>query len=188
MNLKNISFKPLKIVAINLLLLFLLLEIVSIGFYFFRTRTFFYSKRKGDSATVTSERGNDFGDAALNSSTDHRLHPYFGFAYDKRATRKLQFSQVNYAANNFGILSPYNYPVKKASNDQFIIGIFGGSVGMYFGFYELENHVLVNALKRLPYFQNKQIIVLPFAMGATLRSAGARVLGFVAGSINIGLL
>jgi hypothetical protein len=163
---KRIPLKPFKVVAVNLLLLFLLLEIVSVGFYFFRTGKVFYSTNKSQDTTTTAEPENDSGDAPLNNSIDHRLHPYFGFVYDKHATRRLQFSRVNYSANNFGILSPYDYPVKKTNGDQFIIGIFGGSVGMYFGFYELENHVLANALKRLPYFQNKQIIVLPFAMGA----------------------
>jgi hypothetical protein len=163
---KRSWFKPIKIVAVNLLLLFLFVEAASVGFYYLRTGKFFYSTNKGEDKSIALPPENDSGDKALNNSISHRLHPYFGFVYDTHTTRRLQFSNINYSANNLGILSPYGYPVKKTNNEQYIIGIFGGSVGMYFAFYELENHVLVNALKRLPYFQNKQIIVLPFANGA----------------------
>ncbi len=99
-------------------------------------------------------------------SAKRTLHPYLGFVYDERFKSKLQFSSVQYSANNVGLLSPHDYPYRKKSSDQFIIGIFGGSVAMYYGFYELENHVLVDSLKQLPYFQNKQIVVLPFASGS----------------------
>lgn len=164
LNPERISFRFFKIVIINLLLLLLLLEVVAVGFYYFQTGTFFYSRKRHDRTIAPPQTSDTDGIGA--DSIFHRLHPYFGFVYGKQATKKLQFSQVSYSANNFGILSPHNYPLKKTNTDQFIIGIFGGSVSMRFGFYELENHVLVNALKRLPYFQNKQIIVLPFASGA----------------------
>jgi hypothetical protein len=105
-------------------------------------------------------------DEGGSATIKRSLHPYLGFVYDERYKSKLQFSSVEYAANNIGLLSPYDYPYRKKSNDQFIIGIFGGSVAMYYGFYELENHVLVDALKQLPYFRNKEIVVLPFASGS----------------------
>lgn len=163
---KKILARSFKLVAINLLLLALLLEAGSIALYFHHTGRFFYKANKSEvgSNTVLSngELFDDGGPATLNRI----LHPYLGFVYDEHARIRLQFSDVEYAPNNLGIFSPYDYPFKKTSNDQFIIGVFGGSVAMYYGFYELENHVLVSALKQLPYFKNKQIIVLPFASGS----------------------
>ncbi len=159
-------WKPLKVISINFLLLFLLLEGGSIALYFHHTGHFFYSTKKGEAKT----NGQQFESASFDdrgpASLKRTLHPYLGFVYNERARRSLPFSSIEYAPNNLGILSPYDYPLKKTSNDQFIVGIFGGSVAMYYGFYELENHALANALKQLPYLQSKQIIVLPFASGS----------------------
>lgn len=161
---KRLSFKPLKIILINLLILSVLLELASVGFYYYQTKKFFYLRPKGQQVNSTATTGQDAGDAY--GSILHRLHPYLGFVYDQQVTKNLLFSQVSYKANNFGIMSPYQYPYKKTGDDQFIVGVFGGSVAMFAGFYELENHVLADALKRLPALQNKQIVVLPFALGA----------------------
>lgn len=163
---KKILARSIKIIAINLLLLVLLLESGSIALYFHQTGRFFYFAHHGADATITRPPDNPFLDEGGPTTVKRTLHPYLGFVYEEHARKRLQFSNIDYAPNNVGILSPYGYPYKKTSDDQFIVGIFGGSVAMYYGFYEFENHVLTNALKQLPYFQNKQIIVLPFASGS----------------------
>jgi hypothetical protein len=163
---KRTLTKSIKIVTINLLLLVLLLETASIALYFHHTRKFFYTANKSEVGTNTMLSNNELFDDGGPATLNRILHPYLGFVYDEHARIRLQFSDVEYAPNNLGIFSPYDYPFKKTSSDQFIVGIFGGSVAMYYGFYELEHHVLVSALKRLPYFKNKQIIVLPFAAGS----------------------
>jgi len=158
--------KWIKIIIINLLLLAFLLEFASLALYFHHTGHFFYSSHKSANEVFTLPSYAEVFDEGGSATIKRTLHPYLGFVYDERYKSKLQFSTVEYAANNIGLLSPYDYPYRKKSKDQFIIGIFGGSVAMYYGFYELENHVLVNALKQLPYFQNKEIVVLPFASGS----------------------
>ena len=163
---KKILPRSFKIIAINLLLLALLLEVGSIALYFHHTGGFFYFAHQGPDTTITPQPDNALFDEGGPTTVKRTLHPYLGFVYEEHARKRLQFSNIDYVPNNFGILSPHDYPYKKTSDDQFIIGIFGGSVAMYYGFYELENHVLTNALKQLPYFQNKQIIVLPFASGS----------------------
>jgi hypothetical protein len=161
---KRASIKWIKIVTINLLLVAVLLEFASLALYFHHTGRFFYSRHKSENEVFSlSSYGEGFDEAG---SAKRTLHPYLGFVYDERFKSKLPFSTVEYTANNTGLLSPYDYPYRRKSNDQFIIGIFGGSVAMYYCFYELENHVLVDSLKQLPYFQNKQIVVLPFASGS----------------------
>jgi len=163
---KKIPSRSVKIVAINLLLLVLLLEAGSIALYFHHTGRFFYSAPHGADTTITPQPDSPLFDEGGPATVKRTLHPYLGFVYEEHARKRLQFSNIDYAPNNVGILSLHDYPYKKTSDDQFVIGIFGGSVAMYYGFYELENHVLANALKQLPYFQNKQIIVLPFASGS----------------------
>jgi len=154
-----------KIVTINLLLLLLLLEAGSLALYFHHTGKFFYVRSR-EKTVLTLPADGEVLDEAGPTTIKRTLHPYLGFVYDAHAKNKLQFSNVEYAPNNFGLLSPYDYPFQKRSNNQFIVGIFGGSAAMYYGFYELENHVLVNRLKQLPYFQDKEIVVLPFASGS----------------------
>ncbi len=166
MTMKRKLLKFTRIAIINLLLLALLFEAASLGLYFHHTRRFFYSSAPREKRTLTLPADGESLDEASASAIKRTLHPYLGFVYEAHAKRKLQFSETEYAANNSGLLSPYDYPYRRKSSNQFIIGIFGGSVAMYYGFYELENHVLVNTLKQLPYFQDKEIIVLPFASGS----------------------
>jgi hypothetical protein len=163
---KKIPSRSIKIIAINLVLLALLFEAGSIALYYHHTGRFFYTANKSEVGSNTVLSNGELFDGGGPATVNRILHPYLGFVYDEHARIRLQFSEVDYAPNNVGIFSPYDYPFKKTSNDQFIIGIFGGSVAMYYGFYELENHILVRALKQLPYFKNKQIIVLPFASGS----------------------
>lgn len=163
---KKILARSIKIIAINLLVLVLLLEAGSIALYFHHTGRFFYFAPHGADTTITQPPDSPFLDEGGPTTVKRTLHPYLGFVYEEHARKRLQFSNIDYAPNNVGILSPYDYPYQKTSDDQFVVGIFGGSVAMYYGFYELENHVLANALKQLPYLQNKQIVVLPFASGS----------------------
>jgi hypothetical protein len=135
------SSRLLKLGAINLLVLIVLLEIGSLGFYFLKTRHFFYPRNKDQiKATATqfeiSEPGRE--DWMVN----YQLHPYFGFIVPKIYV---------------------DLPFKKTSEDQFIVGIFGGSVAHHFVDYELKHHVLAQMLQSLPQLRNKEIVVLKFA-------------------------
>lgn len=133
--------KFLKLVAINLLLLFALLELVSLGFYFFQTRNFFYPINK-DRIKANATQFEVSEPDRESWTFDYQVHPYFGF------------------------ITPPTYvglPVKKTSKNQFIIGIFGGSVAQRFYDYEVEHHVLAKMFQSLPEFQNKEIVILKFA-------------------------
>jgi hypothetical protein len=131
-----------KLVAINLLVLFVLLESASLAFYFLKTRAFFYPRNKerikaaASQFEITPQPGRE-GDMVY-----YQLHPYFGF-----------ICPPAYA----------DLPFKKTSKDQFIIGIFGGSVARRFYMYEVVHHVLAKALQPLPQFQGKEIVILKFA-------------------------
>lgn len=135
------SLRLLKLVGINLLLLFALLELVSLGFYFKQTRTFFYPINK-DLIKANATQFEVAEPFRPRWTFDYQIHPYFGF------------------------MTPQSYawvPFKKTSKDQFIIGIFGASVAQEFCDYEFQHHVLAKLLQPLPEFQNKEIVILKFA-------------------------
>lgn len=136
--------KLLKLVAINLLLLFTLLELVSLGFYFLQTGKFFYPINKD----LIKTNATQFEVSKLDRERwtfDYQIHPYFGF-----------------------ITPPIHagLPFKKTSKDQFIIGIFGGSVAQEFCDYEFQHRVVAKLFRPLPEFQNKEIVLLKFATQA----------------------
>ena len=158
--------KTLKVVAINLALLVILVEATSIATYFFQTGSFFYGhpgNRKIVGLTIppaaTTEGSNQ-------AATIQQLHPYFGFIDRVGMGHRFSFSQVNHVSNNFGFPSTYSYPFKRQSPNQFIVGVFGGSVAQNYSFFEMERNILAAELRKLPALANREVVVLPFAVGA----------------------
>ncbi|MGB3508765.1 MAG: hypothetical protein WBA93_05890 [Microcoleaceae cyanobacterium] len=151
-----------KIVLINLVLLFVFLELGSLGWYYARYKHFFYTREK-----VTeneNENENDIGinlaGIRLRDSIVERLHPYFGFVQTPGPDFRKGFKY-----NGAGFISPYDYPYQKTSNNQYIVGVFGGSVASNYSIYEIRNKVLAEKLKQLPELKDKEIIILSFAAG-----------------------
>lgn len=151
--------RALKLVAINLLVLFLLIEIGSVGVYFLKTGEFFYTRTSGRPDAGNAQLNAGLPAAANNPSLLFQLHPYFGFVNRPNGA-------PGTASNRLGFWSRHDYPFKKTAKNQFVIGIFGGSVAANLYFDELKSHALASALKRAPYLQDKEIIFLCFATGA----------------------
>jgi hypothetical protein len=95
------------------------------------------------------------------------LHPYFGpthrpgIPFD--VPPELQGADAGpvIATNNFGFPSRYDYPFAKTNDRQFIIGIFGGSVGAFFcriGASRFEAD-----LRQHPAFGNRDLVTLCFS-------------------------
>jgi hypothetical protein len=163
--------RPLKIVLINALLLFILLELGSLAFYYWKTREFFYTRDRLHDGYASS-----FAPVAttLNESIFYRLHPYFGYTYKPGFHPSL----TAVAANSDGFVSFHDYPFKKQNENQYIVGIFGGSVAQYFAMYEFDHHALSYYLSKLPGFQNKEIIVLNFALPGGKQPQQAMILSY----------
>ena len=134
-------FKLLRLVAINLLLLLILLELSALVFYFSQTRSFFYPVNK-DRIKAGATQFEVSGSNREAWTFDYQIHPYFGF-----------ITQRSYA----------DLPLKRTNKDQFIIGIFGGSVAQEFCDYEFQHRVMAKSLQSLPEFENKQIVLIQFA-------------------------
>ena len=111
------------------------------------------------------------------------LHPYFGpthtpgIPYDIPETfRTSSSSPSRLETNNFGFMSSYSYPFVKPRSDQFVIGIFGGSVGLWFCQVGVDR--LLEGLTQHPFFQDRQVIPLCFSHEGYKQPQEALVLAF----------
>ena len=95
------------------------------------------------------------------------LHPYFGPTHRPGIPfdlpPELQSGEAGpvVATNNFGFASKYDYPVRKTSERQFVIGLFGGSVGAFFcriGATRLEEN-----LRQHAFFRDRELVTLCFS-------------------------
>ena len=151
-----------KIILINLVLLFVFVELGSLGWYYARYKQFFYTREKVTENKNDNEKdvGINLSGVRLKDSIVERLHPYFGFVQKPGPDFRKGFKY-----NAAGFISPYDYPYKKSSNNQYIVGVFGGSVASNYSIYEIQNKVLAKKLKQLPGLKDKEIIILSFAAG-----------------------
>jgi len=154
--LKN-SQEIIKIALINLVLLLVFLELGSLGWYFVKHKQFFYTRAK---QLDKSALGINLEGVRLNESIVERFHPFFGFIQKPSADFRPGFK-----VNNYGFISPYDYPFKKTKPNQFIIGVFGGSVASDYAIFQVQNKILPKYLKQLPRLKDQEFIILSFATG-----------------------
>src|SRR5262245_4757069 len=169
--------KTIKILVINLVVLVVLCEIASLVIYFVWTHEFFYtrSSNRVDPMLTVPDATNRAG---AQQETVQQLHPYFGFIDKAGLNHRFPYSQTNHFTNNLGFASIYQYPFSRQNPNQFIVGIFGGSVAANYSMFELEKGVLAAALKKLPGLKDKEIIVLPFAIGGYKQPQQLQVLSY----------
>ncbi|MFS8086823.1 MAG: hypothetical protein ACMG6H_14410, partial [Acidobacteriota bacterium] len=154
----------LKIAVINIAILVVLIEVASIALYFFQTGSFFYRHPGNRTIPGLSIPPTDQG--TEKKASQQQLHPYFGFVDRVGLSHRFKDSQIDHVSNNFGFASDYPYPFKRQHPNQFLVGVFGGSVAANYSLFEMEENILASQLKKLPGLADKEIIVLPFAMGA----------------------
>ena len=154
----TMSRRFITIVAVNVVVFCLLAELLALASYYVDTGGFFYTYRKPyQQIQETTER----------KLTGEGLHPYFGqthtpgVAFSVPASLQNPSTPAQLANNNFGFVSPYHYPFTKTRNDQYVIGLFGGSVGVWFC--QIGAHRLVEDLKQNDLFKNKEIVTLCFS-------------------------
>jgi hypothetical protein len=158
--------KVLKITAVNIVILAVLVEALSIATYFFQTGDFFYQTWGHHKITGIIAPQGPINPGSEQPTTAVQLHPYFGFVNRAGSSHRASYSTVAHAFNNFGFASNYPYPFKRQNSNQFIVGVFGGSVAWYYSSFEMERNILANELRRLPGLADKEIVILPFAVGA----------------------
>lgn len=166
--------------ALSLIVFVLCAELLALLWYGARTGSLFYVRPDVEQETVVAPQD--------QLATEIAVHPYFGFAHipnagfhDERTERlKRQGWPAEEAAksrtNNFGFISPLAYPVEKTRDNQFFVGIFGGSVGMWFCQVGVPH--LISELREQPFFQDKEIVPLCFSFSGYKQPQLALVLGY----------
>ncbi|MDQ1349710.1 MAG: hypothetical protein QG657_10 [Acidobacteriota bacterium] len=146
----------LKLVIVNVVVFAALLEVISAAVYFFKYKVLFYTHTNAPLEYTINERsepGVERNAEQLTQLTDKRFHPFFGYTH-----------QVGSGdTNNYGFYCSYDFPFKREKANQYIIGIFGGSVAN--GFYVDGLERLTARLKLHPFFADKEIIYLNYALG-----------------------
>lgn len=102
----------LAVAAVNIVVFFILAELGSLAFYYWRDGRLFYTNQN----KTRHELAQNDEDHIL---TDLRFHPFFGFINQPGAVRFSEGRPITY--NNYGFLSDYNYPVVKTDEDMYII-------------------------------------------------------------------
>ena len=160
--------------AFSLVVVCVAAELLGVAAYYVDTGALFYTHRKSyPELLATPQDRLVVGEA---------LHPYFGpthrpgTPFDIPASLSEDAAPVRLATNNFGFVSAHDYPVAKAGDDQVILGIFGGSVGVWFC--QLGAPRLVERLRANPYFKEREIVPLCFAHEGYKQPQQALVLAY----------
>jgi hypothetical protein len=138
--------------------LFVLAEAVALVAYYYQTGHLFYFHARTEAAFTIAEHRRLAGDA---------LHPYFGpthkpgVPFDIPEPLRGPTTRASGTTNNFGFASPHDYPFARTSPKQFIVGIFGGSVGVWFCHLGVDR--LVEDLERDRAFAGREIVPLCFS-------------------------
>lgn len=152
--------------ALSLVTFVVFAELVALGWSYLETGRLFYAAPDADE----QEQPAPLEDRL---ATDFAVHPYFGFAHIPNAgfhderTRLLvrdgwpEAQAALSRTNNFGFISPQPYPVRRTGAGQFFVGIFGGSVGMWFC--QIGAARLIEELQQNAFFQSREIVPLCFA-------------------------
>lgn len=158
-----------RLFAINVVVLAVLAELASLLWFFKNHGELYYTRTAAPAPIVSS------APAAL---TTFRISPYFGFMRapglplrEVVSTQRLAdlaapervpvWAAV--ATNNYGFLSPHDFPLVPAAGNPFVIGVFGGSVAQWFALQGAA--VLARELRGAAALRNRDIVVLNFAAG-----------------------
>jgi hypothetical protein len=154
----------LTVVLVNVLVFCVIAEAMALFAYYVDTGAFYYVDHRAYEVPAA--------DTPQGRLTSEALHPYFGPTH-KPGVRfelpdSLRPSAVAHSApppdlhtNNFGFVAPVDYPVTRSNDRQYFIGLFGGSVGLWFC--NVGATRLVDDLRREPRFAGKELVPLCFS-------------------------
>jgi hypothetical protein len=161
--------------VISLVIFCVCAELAGLMAYYVETGGLFYSHRRTYQELLPAP-----GNRRLVTEA---LHPYFGpthtpgTAFDiPEALRVNRAAPSRLKTNNFGFVSPHDYPFVKTRSSQFVIGMFGGSVGLWFC--QVGAHRLREELLRHPFFRERDIVPLCFSHEGYKQPQQALVLAY----------
>lgn len=162
-------------ILISLIAFALSAELLALAAYYVDTGALFYTHRKAYPAPLpTPEDRLVVGEA---------VHPYFGVTHRPglpfnvpESLRADSAPPARPRTNNFGFVSPHDYPLARTRDDRFLVGLFGGSVGLWFC--QVAAPRLVDDLKRHAYFRTREIVPLCFSHEGYKQPQQALVLAY----------
>ena len=147
------------LLVVNLIVLAVAAEVLSLAVYYYQHGWLFYlDPYRTPRAAVP--------DMAAARLTNEGLHPYFGQSHRPGVPFDIPESLRRGPAqrrvtNNFGFVAPHDYPYRKTSARQAVVGIFGGSVGAWFC--QLGTDRLLARLRADARFRDRELVPLCFA-------------------------
>lgn len=157
------------LILINIALTLVGVEAVSLAAYWVRYERLFYSDaERHPRMTFGLQQGGE-GSAPKQRDVTERLQPFFGYVLRPKAY--VHAEDLGLAVNNYGFFAQADYPyVPQEARDEFVIGVFGGSVASGVATFGVLNDArridgLVSALHRVDALSDKRIKILNFANG-----------------------
>ncbi len=145
--------------AVSLVALLVFAEAAALVLHYAETGWLFYLNPHRVSRPV----GSDSVQAGL---TGDALHPYFGPTHqpglpfemppELQGATPAHRPAVAARTNNFGFVSTTDYPIPRTSDRQYFVGIFGGSVGLWFC--QLGADRLLTQLHRQPALAGRELV------------------------------
>ena len=154
------SLRIVVVLAVNVAVFCIAAEVLALGIFYYQHGWLFYVDPYRPTIATIEEQSGD-------ALTAVGLHPYFGpthrsgIPFDLPPALATAGADRAVATNNFGFPSTVNYPFARTDDRQFVIGIFGGSVGAYFC--RLGAPRLEQTLRRNDAFRDRELVTLCFS-------------------------
>jgi len=150
-------------------------ELLALAVYYIETGALFYTHRRTYQALLPAPED--------RLVVGEAVHPYFGVThrpgvpFDIPASLRANSSApARLRTNNFGFVSPHAYPFTGTGDRQFLVGLFGGSVGLWFC--QVGAPRMVEQLARHPFFRAREIVPLCFSHEGYKQPQQALVLAY----------
>ena len=162
-------------ILVSLIAFVLSAELLGLAAYYVETGALFYTHRRTYPTLLPMP------DDRL--AIGEAVHPYFGVTHRPgmpfdipESLRADAATPSRLRTNNFGFVSPHDYPLPRAHTNQFFIGLFGGSVGLWFC--QIGVPRLVAELQRHSFFETRDIVPLCFSHEGYKQPQQALVLAY----------
>lgn len=146
------------LLAIGVTVFVVTAEAIGLAAFYWDTGRLFYVYRRPVDRTF---------EATDTRLTGEALHPYFGvthkagYPFDIPEALRPATPRPPMTTNNYGFVATSDYPVARTSERQFFVGIFGGSVGVWFCGVGVPT--LLDELMRHPFFRDRELVPLCFS-------------------------
>lgn len=156
--------RPLAVLSVSVIVFCVAAEVLGLLIFYYQHGWLFYLYPYESVPALIPQTAN-------GQLTREGLHPYFGPTHKPGIPFDVPIRALNWEGvpdgrtsarvpdvltNNFGFSSRHDYPFVKSNDRQFVIGIFGGSVGDWFC--QLGAGRLVDRLRENRFFESREVI------------------------------